>query len=101
MSKDIGRARGPLTDKSGTAGTSTAKIADANSYRTYFFFQNLDAAIVMYLNFGPAASAGAGSIRVPAGSTFQMDAGSYVSTDQINVIAVSGTPVYTAKEGSD
>lgn len=101
MANDVGRARGSLSDKSGSASTTSAQIVAGNPYRTYFFFQNLDASIIQYINFGSAATAGSGSIKVAAGATFEMRLEGYVSTDAINVISASGTPAYTAKEGSD
>lgn len=94
---DLGRPNGPLVDKSASASTSTAQVAAQNSGRKYFLFHNTDASIAMHINFGAAATTGGGSIKVAAGATFVMD--KFVSTDAINVIAASGTPAYTAKEG--
>lgn len=99
MASDLGRNSGALTDKSGSGSTSSVQLAAANSYRKFFYFQNLDATIVQYINFGAAASAGSGSIKVPAGASVQFTIGEFCPTDAINVIAASGTPAYTAKEG--
>jgi hypothetical protein len=96
---DVGRLSGPSTDRSGAASTSSAQVCAANSFRKYLYFQNLDAAIVMYINFGSAASAAAGSFKVAAGASIVFGSGSFCPTDAVNVIAASGTPAYTCKEG--
>lgn len=98
MAWDFGEPQGALTDRSGSASTTSAQVAATNSNRRYFYFQNLDASIAVYLNFGSAATAGSGSIKIPAGGSFAMTMGDFVSTDAINVISASGTPAYTAKE---
>lgn len=98
MGFDIGRPNGTLTDRSGTSSTTSSQAAAANPNRRYFIFHNTDATIAQWINFGSAASAGGGSIKVPAGGTFVMTMGDFVSTDAINVIAASGTPAFTAKE---
>ena len=91
--------QGSLSDGSGTiatANTSQQAMA-ANANRRYFFFQNIGTANI-YLNFGTAATTGAGSMQIPPGASITMDAG-FVSTDAINVIsATPGTP-YTCKQG--
>lgn len=90
--------RGTLTDRSGAGAVTSAQVAAANSSRKYFFIQNLDSGIVIYVNFGAAATS-TNSIKLTAGAAFVME-GNFVSTQAINVIAASGTPAYCAKEGS-
>lgn len=99
MGSDLGRNSGSLSDKSGAGSTTSAQVASANTYRKYFYFQNLDATIAQFINFGAAATAGSGSIKVAAGASVQFTIGEFCPTDAINVIAASGTPAYTAKEG--
>lgn len=98
MPFNVGLNGGPLTDKSGSASTTSAQVAAQNTFRSYFFFQNLDATIVMYVNFGAAASA-TNSYKVIAGGTLEFRGQGFIPTDAVNVVSASGTPAYCAKEG--
>lgn len=90
--------RGALTDRSGTASTSSTSIIAANANRKYLMVQNLSGA-KMYINFGAAASQGSGSIFLAAnGGSFTME-GEFLSTDQIFIIASANSSAFTAKEG--
>lgn len=90
--------QGTFTDKSGTATTTSAVVAAANTSRRYFIIQNLSTTIDIYINFTSVATAGGGSIKLAPGSGFEMENG-FISTEAINVIAASSTAVFTAKEG--
>jgi hypothetical protein len=99
---DIGRKRGPVTDKSGSSSTTASTVAAQNQYRKVFYFHNLDATIVQYICFGgTASSSAAGSIKVAAGASVQFDVSGFCPTDAVSVVAASGTPKYTAFEGND
>lgn len=89
---------GSLTDRSGSASTSSSQVMASNSSRKYLLFHNLSGSINMWINFGSVATNGAGSIQVGPKDIFIMD-GMFISTQALNVIAGSGTPSYTAKEG--
>ena len=91
--------QGSVSDGSGTiasANTSQQAMA-ANSNRRYFFFQNIGTANI-YLNFGSAATVGAGSMQIPPGASITMDSG-FVSTDAIYVISATPSVPYTCKQG--
>jgi hypothetical protein len=91
-------ASGSLTDRSGSASTTSSQVMAANTDRKYLVFHNLSGSINMWINFGSAATNGSGSIQVGPKDIFEMS-GSFVSTQAVNVISGSGTPSYTAKEG--
>lgn len=91
--------RGTLTDRSGTASTTSTQIMAANSSRTYLFIENLDISIDMHVNFTSAATVSSGSVRVPPGASYIMESG-FVSTEAVFLRSASGTPLFTAKEGS-
>lgn len=80
---------------SGTPSTST-QVFNSNANRKMFLFQNISDTD-MWLNFGSAATAGAGSFKVEPGSGFSLD-GNMVTTQAINVLCASATKAFTAKE---
>lgn len=82
------------TDRSVTASTASQQAAAANASRKRLIIQNQDAAIAVYVNLGAAATAGIGSLLVAPGATLRIDG----STQALNVIAASGTPVVTIWE---
>lgn len=93
----IGRTALPAlakTDRPITMSTTSQQAAAANATRTLVVIQNQDAAINIFLNVGAAATAGAGSIRIAPGATYEL----YGSTGTINLIAASGTPLVTVWE---
>jgi len=90
--------RGSLTDRSGSATTTSSVLAAANSSRKALFVQNLSTTTAIYINFGSAASAGSGSIKIPAEGSFSMTE-NWIDTQAVSVISASGTVSYTAKEG--
>lgn len=87
-----------ITNRSGTASTSSGQVAAANLARKYFLMQNLDSAITIYINFTSNADVSANSIALLPFATFVLE-GSFMTTEAINVIAASGSPKYAAKEG--
>lgn len=90
---------GTLTDRSGTATAASATLMSANSSRKYLIIQNLSNNQDMWINFTTAATNASPSLRVAAGVSFSME-GSFISTEQINVIRGGGSNVsFTAKEG--
>ena len=84
------------TNRSITATVSSQQLMAANALRSRFFIKN-DTAIVVWINFGAAAvaAAGSGNVAVAANGGFFEFAG---STGAINIIAASGTPAITARE---
>lgn len=91
---------GSLTDFSDdiTAGGVSQTLAVANVLRKYIFVQNLDASEDLWINFGAAATIARPSIKISAGGSFVME-GSFVSTQEITVIATTIGHDFTAKEG--
>lgn len=90
---------GSVTDGSGTITTGGVDqtVFAANSSRCYLFFQNLSDT-VMYLNFGAAATAGAGSVQVAAsGGAFVME-GTFISGQAIHVFCATTGKAFTAKQ---
>lgn len=90
---------GTLTDRSGSASVTSTQIMAANSSRKYLFIQNLDDTISIYVNFGATATTGAGSYLIVGGASLSMES-SFISTQAVNLRSASGTPAFTAKEGS-
>jgi hypothetical protein len=91
--------RGTLTDYSGSASTVDATIMASNSSRKYLLIQNLSGSINMWINFGSAAVPNtAGSIQLGTKETLIWE-GNFIPTEAVHLIASSGTPTYTAKEG--
>lgn len=94
----ISAGKGTLANQSGSSSTSSGTLMAANAARKYLFIQNIDSAITQYINFTSAADVSANSIALLPFATFSLD-GSYITTEQINIISASGTPKYIAKEG--
>lgn len=88
---------GPLTDRSGTATTTTAIMMAANPVRQFLMIQT-PTKNGIWVNFGTAATAASPSMFIPGNGVFMME-GSFISSDAINVINAGTTAVYTAKEG--
>lgn len=82
------------TDRSVTAGTTSAQAAPANATRKRLFIQNLDAAINVHINLGAAATTGVGSVRISPGASLELTG----TSQTVNVIAASGTPLVTIWE---
>ena len=91
--------RGSLTDRSGSASTSSTQVAAANATRSYLFFHNPSGSINMWINFTSAAANAAGSIKIGPGDFKEWTGVAFIPTEALNVIAGSGTPAYTCKEG--
>ena len=84
----------PKTDRSITASTTSQQAAPENLSRRRILMQNLDAAINVHVNLGDVATTGLGSLRLAPGSSVE-----FTGTSQaVNVIAVSGTPLVTIWE---
>lgn len=88
---------GSLTNRSGTATTTSSQIAASNTSRKYFLIQNIGSQII-YIDFGTAAVVGTPSLHINPGATFIMEGG-FVSTQAINAIVSASTAAYIAKEG--
>lgn len=82
------------TDRSITASTTSQQAAPANTARRKLFFQNLDAAINVHINLGAAATTGIGSVRLGPGVSMELTG----TSQTVNVIAASGTPLVTIWE---
>ena len=94
---------GTLTDRSGTVttGGTSQQIAAANSSRKFLLIENpSNATEVLYVNFTTAASTTAkNSIELNAGGSIQLNAGTYITTEAVNVTAVTTSHAFIAKEG--
>ena len=84
------------TDRSGTATTTASSLMVSNTNRTRFFIKNDDVTDIWIALGAPVTAAiAAGNIKIPAnGGYFELEQ----YTGSINVIAASGTAVYTARE---
>lgn len=90
--------QGALTDRSGTATSTSTQIMAANVSRKYIFIQNLGA-LPIYFNFTSTATAGGGSIALTSYASFTME-GTFISTEAINIIRSGSSDLtFTAKEG--
>ena len=92
---------GNFIDRSGTTSatpnTSTLLCA-VNPVRNVFMLQNLDAAAAIWINFTSAATTGAGSIKIPAGTTYMFPPG-FLTSEAINIVSGTASIAFTAKEG--
>lgn len=98
-----------LRDASGTitAGGVVQTALTANLNRRHLFIENLDAAEVLWVNFGAAATPGTtpGSIQIPAQtatgtlSALQYDAPSAVPDELVSLFAVTTGHKFTIKWG--
>lgn len=94
---------GTVTDRSGalTAGSASEEIMAANPDRKYLLIQNpVDASETLYVNFTTVADelTNNGSIELAAGGSILME-GAFVSTEAVNVNAVTTNHYFIAKEG--
>jgi hypothetical protein len=91
---------GNLTDRSGTiaTGSTSQQLAASNIARKYLLVQNLDSAADLWINFTADAVQDQPSVRISPGDAFIME-GSFVSTQQVNVIGPTTGQKFTAKEG--
>lgn len=87
-------ATGNKTDRSITASTTSQQAAAANASRRRLIVQNQDAAINIHINVGAVATTGAGSIKVLPNQYLEITG----TTQAVNVIAASGTPIVTIWE---
>lgn len=95
----VNAASGTLTDRSGTATTTSTQMMAANASRRYLFIQNVSTTKTIWFNFTTAAVATFPSITLPPGASFVMES-SFISTEAIFVINGSaGTTTFSAKEG--
>lgn len=82
------------TDRSGTAGTTSAQLAAANATRRGLNIQNISANNLGINEFGGTAAIGtAGTYTLAAGATLNVR-----TNRQINVIASAASSAYTATE---
>ena len=79
------------------AAATDYQAAAANAARRYLLVQNQDAAVNLYLNFGAAATLGAGSVKIPPGGYWESAA--YCSTDAIHLMATAATSNVAVVEG--
>jgi hypothetical protein len=81
------------TDRSIVASTTSQVAAPANATRSRLIIRNLDAAIVVNVNLGAAATNGIGSLPIAPGGLLEL-----TGTNQaLNIIAVSGSPSVTIR----
>jgi len=82
------------TDRSGTAGTTSATLAAANSTRRNLVIQNVSANVIGINEFGGTAAIGSpGTYTVPSGASAR------VSTNRlVTVVASAASSPYTATE---
>lgn len=74
------------------------QILAANLNRRYLLIQNQDAAGNVWVKFGGAANAGAGSVKIPPGGYLELQ--NYVSTDAVHAIGdIASNANVTAVEG--
>lgn len=95
--------RGTYTDfstsTSATPNTSS-QVAPANTERRSFFVQNLDATTKnVWINFGSAASATIGSVKIAPGAAWETSE-NFITTQAINIVSDMTSVAYTAKEGT-
>lgn len=82
------------TDRSGTAGTSSATLAPANTARKGLNIQNISANNLGINEFGGTAAIGTpGTYTIPAGGSTNIR-----TTNAITVIASAASSAYTATE---
>lgn len=74
------------------ASTTSQQLFAANTIRSKVVIQNQDALIMVYVNIGAAAVAGANNLRIAPGEVLEL-AG---TTGAVNIIAASGTPAICA-----
>lgn len=90
--------RGVLTNRSGNALGTSAKVADANPNRQYLYFLNTSAGDI-WINFGASATLSSPSIRVPGGKDYTWQVPGYVPTQQLNAIGNILSYSFTCLEG--
>lgn len=78
-------------------GLASAQLVAANTARKYLLIQNQDAANSIWIRFGAAATAGAGSIEIAAGAQYILD--NRVSGQVVNAIALVANANITVVEG--
>lgn len=86
----------PGLDRSGaiTAGATAQVLAAANPQRNGLYIQNIDAAEDLWVNeFGTAALTTAGSVLIPAKTSFLVN-----TANAISVVATTTGHKYTATE---
>jgi len=82
------------TDRSGTAGTSSATLAPANTARKGLNIQNISANTIGVNEFGGTAAIGtAGTYTIPAGGSTNIR-----TTNAVTVVASAASSAYTATE---
>jgi len=91
--------KGSFTDGSTTitTGGTSQQVFAANAARRFLLVQNISDT-KMFLNFGSAATTGAGSILLaPNGGSVVMDAG-FVTDQTVNILCATAGKAFTAKE---
>lgn len=88
---------GPVTNASGTVGTTAVSPFTISSGQTYVFIQNIST-VDMYVGIGFTPTTSSGILIKPSGSLEYT--GTFVPTGVYNIIAASGTNnPYTAIYG--
>lgn len=86
-------------DRSGTTSAiinTSIVAAAADDARTYLFIQNVGAADI-WVNFGAAANAGQGSIKLTPNSSLTFE-NNIVPSNSVNVLSGAASVPYTMKE---
>lgn len=90
---DMADASGSIT----TGGTSQQVLASAASRRYLLIVNATSNSDTLWVNFGSAASAGAGSIPLAPGFALEYPAGQYVPSNTVNLVAATTGDAYTVK----
>lgn len=90
---DMADASGSIT----TGGTSQQVLASASSRRYLLIVNATSNSDTLWVNFGSAASAGAGSIPLAPGFALEYPAGQYVPSNTVNLVAATTGDAYTVK----
>lgn len=96
----IAPQQGVLTDRSGSlaAGNTSQQMMASNATRKYLLIQNVDTAEDLWFTFGGSAAVkDQPSLKLAPGGSFVME-GSFISTEAVQVIALTTGHKWSAKE---
>lgn len=100
VNQPIRPSTGTVTDRSGTIATggTSQQLAATNGNRQYLLVQNpCSATEDLFVNFTAAATTTGNSVELTPCGTLSMES-SFVSTEQVNVIAATTGHVFVSKE---